>query len=395
MKPLHLAEIGLPVATASPVASVKSPKTSIAEAEWKGQGLQAAPVPNSSWQKYNSIENVTNRNFVGQVQALVASIGTDLEWVATEKVHGANFSFQTDGNSIEYASRSSKLGKGADFFNANSTMPRYHPCVLAAFELVKQTSPELQQLTIYGEYFGGYYPGYPAEAGMKKVQGGVAYSPGHHFYAFDVSIDGKRFLDFDDASAILTAAGFPLVATSICRGSLQDVLAIDVEEFHTEIPAKLGHPILDRLRVAEGVVIRPVREVSTGRVEQRCILKKKAQAFWEATNQPGMAAKVASHNATIGLEACSEDGLAALARSFLNENRLRAVISKSPDLLREGQQMKLTGLLAKDVCEDLQKSQPEEFNSLGKERGRLQKTVMLMARAFVQGNMEHIRADVG
>merc|ERR1712045_542138 len=105
-------------------------------------------------------------------------------------------------------------------------MPRYNPCVLEAFRLAQERFTNFRRLLIYGEYFGGWYPGAAGllerEPGLKKVQGGVAYSPGHHFFAFDASLDGKRYLDFDDFTALMTDAGFPLVATVIKRGTLEE-----------------------------------------------------------------------------------------------------------------------------------------------------------------------------
>merc|ERR1712110_771476 len=106
--------------------------------------------------------------------------------------------------------------------NTRETLPRYHPFVHKAFEIAKQQFPALRKLLIYGEYFGGYYPGQPVERGARAVQKGVAYSPANHFYAFDVSLDGDGYMDFDAARTLPHAAGFPLVAAPLYRGSLDD-----------------------------------------------------------------------------------------------------------------------------------------------------------------------------
>merc|ERR1712159_826758 len=224
-----------------------------------------------------------------------------------------------------------------------------------------QRDSDLVSVLIYGEYFGGYYPGHPAEPGLKKEQPGIAYSPGHHFYAFDVCFYGSVFLDFDDARALLLAAGFPLVAAPLWRGTVKELLAIDVETFETTIPSQLGHPPLEKWRIAEGIVIRPIKEVRFG--THRAILKKKAIAFWEATNQPGMAVKAAKEKGALsGFEPILD-----LARSLANENRLRAVVSKDPDLLKEYNVTKLIGLFGKDIMEDLQKQHGEKLAALGTE----------------------------
>jgi len=301
------------------------------------------------------------------------------EWIASEKVHGANFCLETDGDLVEYASRSSKLGAGA-FMNAGETMPAYHGFAQEAFRLARRARPDLRKVLIYGEYFGGYYPGQASGPGAKCVQKGVAYSPGNHFYAFDVSLNGDGYLDFDEARALLLAAGFPLVAAPLHRGSLDELLSVDVESFRTTLPALLGYPALDRFQIAEGLVIRPAKEVAWG--QHRAILKKKARAFWEATNQPGQALKVAK--ATIGNDLAPLELVALEAsRGYVNENRIRSVISKDFDLLHDGQEHKLAGLLAKDAWEEFEKEHAEELQELGKAIGNVRKALMGHARYYV------------
>lgn len=122
------------------------------------------------------------------------------------------------------------------------------------------------------------------------------------------------------------------------------------------------------------------------------ILKKKAQAFWEATNQHGMALKAGMASQICNL---MDNHLVEVARSLITENRLRAVISKSPDLLQESRQMKLIGLLAKDVCEELDKCHAEELHALKQGLPQFRKTILILAKLFVEANASAIRADVG
>jgi len=287
------------------------------------------------------------------------------------------------------------LGNGADFYNARTTMPRYHPFVIEAFRLASKQKPTLKNLLVYGEYFGGYYPSLPAEPGIKKVQKGVAYSTGHHFYAFDVSLDGGCYMDFDEARNLLLAAGFPLVAAPYRRGPLDELLAIDVEKLETSLPALLGHEPSNNYRIAEGIVLRPFREVRFGKHgEQRAVLKKKACAFWEATNQHGMAAKTAA-TSQVNSSASGLQAVLDTAKVMINENRLRAVISKDPQLLSESNTFKLAGLLTKDILEDLAKARSEEIEALGKDEAVLRKGINFFARTFVTENLVAIREDVG
>lgn len=351
----------------------------------------------SAWSSYSKIENADlNQKFLTELRALSAAVLG--EWVATEKVHGANFCFETDGVGVEYASRTGKLGGDAHFYNVRKAMPRYHPYVLEAFRLAKERSPNLRRLLVFGEYFGGYYPGLPVEPGMRKVQPGIAYSPTHHFYAFDVSLNGPQegsYMDFDDARELLLAAGFPLVAAPLRRGALEDVINIDVETLETTLPDQLGHPPLEQWRIAEGIVVRPARESEAAKLRGggRPILKKKSKAFWEATNQHGMADKMRRVEAG-GAKLTNEGPTGEAIQKglcFLSENRLRAVISKDPSLLDPMQQMKLTGLFMKDVWQDFSGANNEELKALGKEVDVVRRQLAFMARCFVTDTLPAVR----
>lgn len=315
-------------------------------------------------------------------------MGVDCEWIACEKVHGANFCLETDGDVVEYASRSCKLGSGAGFMNVEVTMPAYHKYAMKAFRLAEQVHPNIRKLLIYGEYFGGYYPDHTRSRDSKIVQKGVAYSPSNHFYAFDVSLDGDGYMDFDEARSLLLAAGFPLVAVPLHRGSLDEMMSIDVESFKTTLPSLLGHPPLDKFQIAEGLVIRPAKEVIWG--QNRAILKKKARAFWEATNEAGMAMKVAKESGVASPDCVALEA----AKSYVNENRIMSVISKDPGLVQEGQEPKLAGLLTKDALDDFEKDHSEDLIHLGNAVSGLRKALQKFARYYVAENIRRIRADL-
>jgi len=82
-------------------------------------------------------------------------------------------------------------------------MRQYHTAVREVFRLCTSALRNVHNVVVYGEYFGGWFPhdeivsngpgvGTPVQKGI------VAYAPAHHFYAFDICVDG-RFLDFDEA----------------------------------------------------------------------------------------------------------------------------------------------------------------------------------------------------
>lgn len=43
------------------------------------------------------------------------------------------------------------------------------------------------KFSLYGEYFGGNYPGVVNKA-QKPVQKGVSYTPNHEFFVFDIFV---------------------------------------------------------------------------------------------------------------------------------------------------------------------------------------------------------------
>jgi len=359
------------------------------------------------WQEYDKIGSITSRKCLDTVRQYAAAAAE--EWIATEKVHGANFSFITDGKAVEWAKRTSKLKPGDRFYAVEEQMPRYHPMVLQAFALLKAEMEELTTLRIYGEYFGGWYPGMSSE-GISKVMIGIAYAPGHHFIPFDVwaaSEAGGHFLDFDKAMALLKQAGFPLVAEVVVRGTFEAVCSIDVEVLRTSVPSRLGLPPITENQLAEGVVIRPSKEPKSGlNVGQapRLMIKKKAQAFWEATNQSdqatAQAAKVAKLTASSDPSSSEvpKEVLPFLesARNYTSMNRLRAVVSKEgPEVLDPSMSTKLTGLFVKDICESFFLEEDEALSALAAPSLKaLKKAIHVQAAQFLANHTAQLRAEL-
>jgi hypothetical protein len=67
------------------------------------------------FKKYNSIENSYQEDFITNIKRQGFS---DLEYVVQEKIHGANLSFMTDGQSIISAKRTGIILEGEQFFNS-------------------------------------------------------------------------------------------------------------------------------------------------------------------------------------------------------------------------------------------------------------------------------------
>ena len=81
------------------------------------------------------------------------------KWVVTEKIHGANFSFHTDGEVVRVARRRDFLEENENFFNCHTAtfMETYPDKVRKIHGLVIErfSEKEIDQVSVYGELFGG------------------------------------------------------------------------------------------------------------------------------------------------------------------------------------------------------------------------------------------------
>ena len=81
------------------------------------------------------------------------------KWVVTEKIHGANFSFHTDGEVVRVAHRRDFLDENENFFNCHTAifMETYPDKVRKIHGLVIErfSEKEIDQVSVYGELFGG------------------------------------------------------------------------------------------------------------------------------------------------------------------------------------------------------------------------------------------------
>jgi Rnl2 family RNA ligase len=187
-------------------------------------------------------------------------------------------------------------------------------------------------LTVYGELCGGYYPPFLSITNH-LVQKEILYSPNVLFYAFDVAVhfnDQIRFMHYDHAMFVLNKWNF-FTALPIFAGSFNDCLDFPII-FNTTIPSRLGLESIQS-NEAEGVVIRPVRELSVSKKGGRALLKKKNLKFIEDVKS--------------GKDASLEQRIC----SALNKNRLLSVLSKEGYSLSMG---RLSFLMIQDALIDLE-----------------------------------------
>ena len=89
------------------------------------------------------------------------------------------------------------------------------------------------------------------------------------------------YLDYDVCIELFKESGF-LYAEPLATGTLQDMIGYPLG-FQSKLPAKFGLPALDKPNVAEGIVIKPVKNLvlDTMKGPKRVIFKRKVEGFAE------------------------------------------------------------------------------------------------------------------
>ena len=232
------------------------------------------------------------------------------DWVAVEKVHGTNFGiYLIDEKAVRFAKRSGIMDPNENFFGYHCMIDEFTAQVRIITDLLKQKHGlgRIGRTVVNGELFGAKYkhPLVPKSEkwcvmpnGKKFPIAGVEiqrepfpqYSPELHFFCFDVKYsvtgDEQDFvqLGYDEFVELCSRVPNLLYAKALVRGTLDDCLAFDVENFITPLPALLGlgnYPLEGNL--AEGIVIRHARR-GAPEVESRgvsTIIKLRCSSFME------------------------------------------------------------------------------------------------------------------
>lgn len=312
------------------------------------------------FKKYSSIENSINKRFMEYV---VAEMPPDMEYVVQEKVHGSNTSFLCDGSEVRFAKRSGILDDGEQFYDYPKLIEAYRERVFRLFGQVKDKYPDVKQIQVHGEMFGGRYPhkNVKTERKMALIQKGVYYTPEHEFYGFDIYLfadEEGRYLPVDKVNELFDSEGF-FYARTLFRGTLAECLAYP-NAFQSKIAEWLGLPPIED-NICEGVVIRPVAPMYLGN-GTRVLIKNKNERFAEKKSvkkrNKQFAEPVPYSNALKELIAESED--------FVAENRLDNVVSHVGEVEFPKDFGKVMGLFAKDAFEDFLKENGSLYNALDK-----------------------------
>lgn len=265
--------------------------------------------------RYRSLENHYRTKFIERVRQELDP-EDNLVWCATEKIHGANFSYWYQDGEIRVASRSDFVDE--TFYAAGEAIRENYEAVRALADVIRRP------FAVFGELCGG------------NIQRGVDYGERKRFLAFDIYYPGAHYESPARAMEMLVQAGFetvPLVAT----GSLVSLLDLDVEQLVSRvIEFNAGN-------IAEGVVLRPETDLYTSD-GSRAIIKKKTAKFTEKSREPRKPKPVVELTD-------AENAVLVDLRSRVNQNRVNSATSKlgefHPSMIG-----KLIGMIMQDVIQD-------------------------------------------
>ncbi len=269
-----------------------------------------------------------------------------IQWVATEKIHGANFSIhisididatrKTPTKKIQFAKRKEMLQWEDDFFNYQTLTQDLSVHSICLFEVLEDyflaKNIFLDKLIIYGELCGGEYPHPEVEkyAHLQAIQTGVYYANDIQFFVFDVRVftkDGIFYLDYKDFLYFLKQTNFH-IAPHFLVDKLHKILQFDLD-IPTQVPQLLGLPALSTPNFIEGIVIKPYQHSVLGEENAenpRPIFKLKRKEFLE--NPAYQEAKKWEKNTPENIFWQDVDFWVTEILPYLNKNRLQNTISK-------------------------------------------------------------------
>lgn len=308
--------------------------------------------------RYPKFDN-NNEKTIAWLQRKLLTEFPDVEnrFIASEKLHGSNFSIYTDGESIKCARRNGFLEPGENFHQGQNIAEQLKSKI---FDLYNFLDPKSENIIIlFGEVTG------------ERVQLGISYGE-NAVRLFDICVvseSGQTFLPFDDFQ--LACQKFELETVPVIKeGTLAELLALN-PEFDSKILNQAGN-------VAEGYVIKFWKELSfeNGEERERLMLKYKCSKFDEIAHAPKKPKNLDP----------TDDEMVFLTGEFascLTFSRLQAVKSKLNTKQAKNRQMMAKEMM-EDVVGDLSESGKSELDS----SEAVGKKAMGMVNEFVARNIQ-------
>ena len=232
----------------------------------------------------------------------------NIEWIATEKIHGTNYSFLLNKKNKEVipCKRTSILESDSNFYNHNNIFNKYKGDIIILFDILSNIYPNLLQIQVYGELFGGLYNG-KTSSNSVVIQKKMNYNIENDFLAFDIKItllNNSFYLDWDDFIDILSKTNIKHVPI-IKRGSLESLMTLN-PKFESVVYKIYNLPELKQ-NYAEGYVIKSTNK--------RFIFKYKNPMFAEVSKKHV-------------LYKTKSNGIGDVFKKYITINRYDNIISK-------------------------------------------------------------------
>lgn len=263
--------------------------------------------------------------------------------IITEKIHGCNLAFILQlGRDIAVQSRNKVLEKGEKFYAYEHVVDKYRDILSGLCKaLCKEKTDTVH---VFGEMFGGHYPGQPKVDGVKLIQPRLFYCPGNDFAVFNILVN-DRWLTYDETDNLCAAHGLPIVpCLARCKVSELGTELTKWAEFTTRVPIDLYKLPELKQNFAEGVVIRLVTsDGSLGRM-----FKFKNRKFSERAFKLTDAQKKERDT-----KQDTNRKQRALCQSYITEARIEAHLSKYGPEPRKDE----IDVIAQDAFRDLGKEE--------------------------------------
>ncbi len=235
------------------------------------------------------------------------------ECYVSEKIHGTSAHIRWQDNQIHFFSGGEKHQKFSNLFNIPELKEKFQAL-------------NIDKFVIYGEAYGG------KQQGMRKT-----YGDDLKFIVFEVKI-GDCWLDMYSADKFASALRFEFVWYTRTN---TDIETLDIYRNQSSVQARRNSPVLFSVAKSEGIVIRPIIEVTKNN-GQRIIAKHKRADFSE-TKTPMEVNKA-------DLEVLSR--IKDICIEWVTENRLSNILSHIEGELEIEMIPRLINLMVEDVLRE-------------------------------------------
>jgi Rnl2 family RNA ligase len=322
--------------------------------------------------KYRSIHRTDLKNCIDKIYQDGLSVGT---WVATNKLHGTNFSLMASADKVLPCTRERILPPEENHFGYKAMMPYLHRAI------INMQSYFGKNIQVYFELFGGSYnhPNVPVNKNFSSCGKGVFYCPWIDVRVIDINVDGK-YLDWDEMCVIAKEHGLTPVK-EMKRGTFEEMIGLDPE---FEDPTYLDYQ-LPKIEdnFSEGYVIRPLED-KYFRNGRRLILKNKSLKFKEKNKAPKTERNTVEASWTPEFQE-AYDNLSAC----VTENRLNNIFSHG-ETFTSKDFPKLQSIMLRDILEEEKDS--DYFTKLDKSQRKslvkiINKDIAELIRPFFVANL--------